>query len=120
VATSGCARDLRRAPAKDLGEESPCVRQRGPATLPGHLFVRVEESDTELLPHWAVTEPEKGWQILVRIERPGVAPEKRGALEGWEATPHQQMERLLSETGVARWHEPDDASVKSGSVRGSG
>ena len=45
-------------------------------------------------------EPEKGWQILVRIESPGVAPDKRGALEGWEATPHQQMERLLRETGV--------------------
>ncbi len=27
-------------------------------------------------------------------------PEKRGALEGWEATPHQQLERLLRETGV--------------------
>jgi hypothetical protein len=26
--------------------------------------------------------------------------EKRGALEGWEATPHQQLERLLRETGV--------------------
>jgi hypothetical protein len=72
----------------------------GGPTLPGHLFVRVEESDTELSPHWAVTEPEMGWQILVRMERPGVAPEKRGALEGWEATPHQQMERLLRETGV--------------------
>ena len=72
----------------------------GGPTLPGHLVVRVEESDTELSPHWAVTEPEKGWQILVRMERPGVAPEKRGALEGWEATPHQQMERLLRETGV--------------------
>jgi hypothetical protein len=72
----------------------------GGPTLPGHLFVRVDESDTELSPHWAVTEPEMGWQILVRMERPGVAPEKRGALEGWEATPHQQMERLLRETGV--------------------
>jgi hypothetical protein len=44
-----------------------------------------------------VTELEKGWQILARMERPGVAPDKRGALEGWEATPHQQMERLLRE-----------------------
>jgi hypothetical protein len=72
----------------------------GGPTLSGDLFVRVEESDTELSPQWAVTEPEKRWQILVRMERPGVAPEKRGALEGWEATPHQQMERLLRETGV--------------------
>ena len=28
-------------------------------------------------------------------------PEQRGALEGWEATPHQQLERLLRETGVS-------------------
>lgn len=27
-------------------------------------------------------------------------PDHRGALEGWEATPHQQLERLLRETGV--------------------
>jgi hypothetical protein len=47
-----------------------------------------------------VTGPDKGWQILVRIEAPGVEPEARGALQGWEATPHQQLERLLRETGV--------------------
>ena len=69
-------------------------------TLPADLSVRVEESDTDLTPHWAVTDPDKGWQILVRMERPGVDPEQRGALEGWEATPHQQLERLLRETGV--------------------
>jgi hypothetical protein len=73
--------------------------QGGPA-LPAELSVRVEESNTELTPHWAVTDPDNGWQILVRVEGPGVEPEARGALEGWEATPHQQMERLLRETGV--------------------
>jgi hypothetical protein len=71
----------------------------GPA-LSADLSVRVEESDTELTPHWAVSDPDKGWQILIRIERPGVDPEARGALEGWEATPHQRLERLLRETGV--------------------
>ena len=40
------------------------------------------------------------WQLLVRIEAPGVDPDARGALEGWEATPHQRFERLLRETGV--------------------
>jgi hypothetical protein len=68
--------------------------------LPADLSVRAEESDTELIPHWAVTAPDKGWQILVRIEAPGVEPEARGGLKGWEATPHQQLERLLRETGV--------------------
>jgi hypothetical protein len=72
----------------------------GGPILPADLFVRVEESDTELKPHWAVADPENGWQILVRIEGPGVDPEQRGALEGWEATPHQQLERLLRETDV--------------------
>jgi hypothetical protein len=72
----------------------------GGPTLPAELFVRVEESNTELMPHWAVTDPDKGWQILVRIEGPGVKPEARGALDGWEATPHQRLERLLRETGV--------------------
>jgi hypothetical protein len=71
----------------------------GPALLED-LSVRVEESNAELTPHWAVTAPDGGWQILVRIEGPGVEPEKRGAREGWEATPHQQLERLLRETGV--------------------
>jgi hypothetical protein len=72
----------------------------GGQALPADLSVRVEESSTELIPHWAVTNPEKGWQILVRVEGRGVEPEARGALECWEATPHQQMERLLRETGV--------------------
>ena len=71
----------------------------GPA-LPADLSIRVEESATDLAPHWAVSEPDKGWQILVRLEGPGVDPDQRGALEGWEATPHQQLERLLRETGV--------------------
>jgi hypothetical protein len=71
----------------------------GPA-LPIELSTRVEESNTDLTPHWAVTDPEKGWQILVRIEGAGVDPDKRGTLEGWEATPHHQLERLLRESGV--------------------
>ena len=71
----------------------------GPA-LPADLSIRVEETATDLAPHWAVSEPDKGWQILVRLEGPGVDPDHRGALEGWEATPHQQLERLLRETGV--------------------
>jgi hypothetical protein len=72
----------------------------GGPPLPEELAVRVEESETNLTPHWAVTDPDKGWQTLVRLEGAGVDPEQRGALQGWEATPHQQMERLLRETGV--------------------
>jgi hypothetical protein len=40
------------------------------------------------------------WQLLVRVEAPGVDPDARNALDGWEATPHQRFERLLRDTGV--------------------
>jgi hypothetical protein len=72
----------------------------GGPPLPEELAVRVGECETDLAPHWAVTDPDKGSQILVRLEGAGVDPERRGSLEGWEATPHQQLERLLRETGV--------------------
>ena len=57
----------------------------------------IEEADTVLEPHWAVIDPEGRPTLLVRIEKPGVAPDARGALTGWEATPHQRFERLLRE-----------------------
>ncbi len=72
----------------------------GGPDLPYNLSVRAEESDTDVVPHWAVTDPDNGWQILVRIGERGIEPEARRALTGWEATPHQQLERLLRETGA--------------------
>jgi hypothetical protein len=72
----------------------------GGPTVPDDLHVHLTEADTRLAPTWAVAEPDGGWQILVRIEAPGIAADTRGALEGWEATPHQRLERLLRETGV--------------------
>jgi N-6 DNA Methylase len=72
----------------------------GGSVLPETLSVRAEESDTDLVPHWAFADPGNGWQILIRVEGRGIDPEGRGALAGWEATPHQQLERLLRETGV--------------------
>lgn len=71
----------------------------GPA-LPDELSAPLPEAETALVPTWAVREPDGGWQILVRVEGPGVDPDARGVLEGWEATPHQRLERLLRETGV--------------------
>lgn len=69
----------------------------GGPTLPDGLSVAIEEADIALEPHWAVLDPEGRPTLLVRIEEPGVAPDKRGALVGWEATPHQRFERLLRE-----------------------
>jgi N-6 DNA Methylase len=75
----------------------------GPA-LPESLSLRLPEHDTTLSPDWAVADPSGGeqpWQLLVRLEGAGVDPDQRGALGGWEATPHQRFERLLRETGVS-------------------
>ena len=58
------------------------------------------EHDTVLEPHWAVAGHDGGWQLLARVEAPSVKPDARGALAGWEATPHQRFERLLRETQV--------------------
>ena len=69
-------------------------------TLSDDLAVHLPDADTTLLPTWAVAEPDGGWQMLVRIEAPGIDPDKRAALDGWEATPHQRLERLLRETGI--------------------
>ena len=76
----------------------------GPA-IPEELLVALPEHGTTLRPTWAVAELGEGeaehpWQLLVRIEAPGIDPDGRNALEGWEATPHQRFERLLRDTGV--------------------
>ncbi len=74
----------------------------GPA-IPDELLVALPEHATTLRPTWAVAElgeTECPWQLLVRIEAPGVDPDARNALDGWEATPHQRFERLLRDTNV--------------------
>ncbi|NQW51159.1 MAG: N-6 DNA methylase, partial [Rhodospirillales bacterium] len=71
--------------------------------IPDELLVALPEHGTTLRPTWAVAELGDGdrrWQLLVRIEAPGVDPDARNALDGWEATPHQRFERLLRDTGV--------------------
>lgn len=72
----------------------------GGAPIPDDLVLRIEESDIEIAPHWAVADPDGGWQMLVRVEAAGVDPDGRGALEGWQATPHQRLERLCKDRGV--------------------
>jgi hypothetical protein len=59
----------------------------GPA-ISDELLVALPEHGTTLRPTWAVAElgePERPWQLLVRIEAPGVDPDARNALDGWEA-----------------------------------
>ncbi|SFP60407.1 hypothetical protein [Sphingomonas rubra] len=71
----------------------------GGPTLPEALRVAFREQDTLLEPHWAVSAPDGTTQLLVRIEGDLVL-DRRGALDGWEATAQQRFERLLRETGV--------------------
>ncbi len=73
----------------------------GGPTLSDEISAWVPEAETRLAPNWAVLKPGgKGYQILVQILPPGLAPDARGALSGWEATPHQRLERLLRETDI--------------------
>lgn len=62
--------------------------------------VVLSELDTILAPDFGLREPDgEGWRLLIQAtEAPA---DKRGALEGWEATPRQRFERLLRESGVA-------------------
>lgn len=74
----------------------------GGPPLDEKLTVPVAEYDTALAPTWAVrgVKGEPPWQLLVRIEEAGIEPDRRAALKGWEATPHQRFERLLRDTQV--------------------
>ena len=75
----------------------------GGPPMPEDLCVSLPEHDTVLMPTWAVAELSDArprWQLLIRIEAPGVDPDARGVLFGWEATAHQRFERLLRDTGV--------------------
>lgn len=88
-----------------LGWESRYVAGApgGPA-LPNTLSTRVDEHDLVLAPNWAVRElggPGPGkFQLLVRTAT-SLGADDRGVLEGWEASPHQQFERLLRDTEIA-------------------
>ncbi|MEH3048602.1 hypothetical protein [Sphingomonas adhaesiva] len=71
----------------------------GPA-LPDTLRLTLREQETLLEPHWAVTGADGTPQLLVRIEAHDLVLDRRGTLDGWEATAQQRFERLLRETGV--------------------
>jgi hypothetical protein len=85
----------------------------GGPDMPDSLRYHLAESDTLLEPNLAVALPEAtGWQLLVRHEAAGIGPDTRGALPGWEATPHQRFERLLRETGVGTGLLVTDTSIR--------
>jgi hypothetical protein len=57
----------------------------GGLSIPDELLVALPEHGTTLRPTWAVAELGEGdrrWQLLVRIETPGIDPDARNALDG--------------------------------------
>lgn len=72
----------------------------GGPMLPEACRFAFSEQDTLLEPDWAVLDADGAPQLLVRVERDTLVLDRRGALEGWEATAQQRFERLLRETGV--------------------
>lgn len=72
----------------------------GGPVLPEELRVAFDGGETLLEPDWAVFAADGTVQLLVRIEAEDLLLDRRGTLEGWEATAQQRFERLLRETGV--------------------
>jgi len=57
----------------------------GGPNLPDDLSIRLPEHETTLSPTWAVAElggGDRRWQLLVRIETPGIDPDARATLAG--------------------------------------
>jgi hypothetical protein len=90
----------------------------GGPDLPADLVVVLPEQGDRLVPTWSVKElgDGGGWQMLVRVEPPRIAPDARHSLEGWEATPHQRLERLLRETGIAAGLLITQAEARTGEL----
>ncbi|WP_019956287.1 Eco57I restriction-modification methylase domain-containing protein [Yoonia vestfoldensis] len=74
----------------------------GGPSLPELATLALPELDTVLSADLALidTRAEDRVLLLVRSEDPGIDPDARGALDGWEASPQQRFERLLRESGV--------------------
>ena len=76
----------------------------GPS-LPAELTVALPELDTTLQPTYAVPDPhrEGAWLLLISVQSANVALDRVPTAHhaGWNATPHDQFERLLRETGVS-------------------
>jgi hypothetical protein len=81
----------------------------GGPELPHDLATKVADHGLTLSPDWAVRNleavgggtPPLPYQLFVKLH-PYVQADARGALDnGWQASAHQQFERLLRETGVA-------------------
>jgi hypothetical protein len=87
-----------------LGWNAALVRGLDDQSIPPELTIRLPEHDTTLAPTYAIPEigdsADRKWQLLIRVEEPGVTPDGLNQLPGWGASPHHRLERLLRDTGV--------------------
>nr|WP_015063332.1 DNA methyltransferase [Paracoccus marcusii]AFQ90331.1 hypothetical protein [Paracoccus marcusii] len=72
--------------------------QGGPELPPG-LTVAVPEQDDHLAPTWAVLNEDGEAQVLITIESSRSADQRNDG-DGWAASPHHRLDRLIRETGV--------------------
>lgn len=72
----------------------------GGPELPEGLVVTLPDQDDYLQPDWAVMDAEGTPQLLVAIERDLGPDERNTGADGWEASPHQRLDRLIRETNV--------------------
>jgi hypothetical protein len=77
----------------------------GGPPLPDNAMAELRDQGLSLRPDWVVTarsgDPTPdAWQLFVRLLGPEIDLDRRGAIEGWDASASQQMERLLRETGA--------------------
>lgn len=70
----------------------------GPEMPPG-LTVAVPEQDDHLAPTWAVLDEDGEAQVLILIESNRSADQRNDG-DGWAASPHHRLDRLIRETGV--------------------
>ncbi|MBK7906930.1 MAG: hypothetical protein IPJ78_10255 [Gemmatimonadetes bacterium] len=70
--------------------------------MPAELAIALPELNTHLAPTYAVPDPESPgtWQLLVKALPAGTALDRSSNVGTWSASPHDQFERLLRETGV--------------------
>lgn len=83
-------------------DESAIAGANGGAALPPELTIVLPEMQAHLSPTYAVSDPDTpgAWQLLVQVLPTGTDPDRPSTDGPWSASPHDQFERLLRETGV--------------------
>jgi hypothetical protein len=75
----------------------------GGPDLPDALTIALPEHDDTLSPSYAIPDPDKAgeWLALISVTPAHVDLDKPSDGDGWRASPHARLERLLRETGLA-------------------